>query len=87
MPKVKNDHQTDVFAGESLLRMEDHRRQTALLLQKFETISCDGGRILMGISDSKVDHALCSFWTELETIVLLTLDRTKLRRYVNRLVC
>lgn len=36
LPKVKNDHQTDVFAGESLLRMEDHRRQTALLLQKFE---------------------------------------------------
>ncbi|KAK4261177.1 hypothetical protein QN277_004214 [Acacia crassicarpa] len=31
-----HDHPTDVSAGESLLRMEDHRRQTALLLQKFE---------------------------------------------------
>ena len=34
--KVKTDHQADASAGESLLRMEVHKRQTALLLQKFE---------------------------------------------------
>ncbi|KAF7829428.1 uncharacterized protein G2W53_020592 [Senna tora] len=34
--KVNIDHPTDAFTGESLLRMEDHKRQTLLLLQKFE---------------------------------------------------
>ncbi|KAI4314213.1 hypothetical protein L6164_027147 [Bauhinia variegata] len=32
----KGDHPTDLPSGESLLRMEDHKRQTALLLDKFE---------------------------------------------------
>ena len=36
LTKAKADHPADVSAGESLLRMEDHKRQTALLLQKFE---------------------------------------------------
>ncbi|KAL2344531.1 hypothetical protein Fmac_005816 [Flemingia macrophylla] len=35
LEKVRN-HPTDASTGESLLRMEVHRRQTALLLQKFE---------------------------------------------------
>ncbi|BAT74573.1 hypothetical protein LR48_Vigan01g102700 [Vigna angularis] len=33
---VNTNHQGDAYAGESLLRMEVHKRQTALLLQKFE---------------------------------------------------
>ncbi|XP_045803541.1 uncharacterized protein LOC123897085 [Trifolium pratense] len=37
LPKEKNDHPTDVASGESLLRMEDHRRQTASLLEKFKS--------------------------------------------------
>ncbi|XP_027345608.1 uncharacterized protein LOC113857685 [Abrus precatorius] len=36
LEKAKIDHPTDVSDGESLLRMEVHKRQTALLLQKFE---------------------------------------------------
>lgn len=36
LPKVKTDHPADVSAGESLLRMEVHRRQTASLLEKFK---------------------------------------------------
>ncbi|KAI4328382.1 hypothetical protein L6164_020739 [Bauhinia variegata] len=32
----KGDQATDLPSGESLLRMEDHKRQTALLLEKFE---------------------------------------------------
>ncbi|KAK7362173.1 hypothetical protein VNO77_04277 [Canavalia gladiata] len=36
LEKAKTDHPADVSAGESLLRMEVHKRQTALLLQKFE---------------------------------------------------
>ncbi|XP_020223685.1 uncharacterized protein LOC109805847 isoform X2 [Cajanus cajan] len=36
LEKVKTDHSAGVSAGESLLRMEVHKRQTALLLQKFE---------------------------------------------------
>ncbi|KAJ7953751.1 Heat-inducible transcription repressor [Quillaja saponaria] len=33
---VKIDPQKDIYTGESLLRMEDHKRQTEILLQKFE---------------------------------------------------
>ncbi|KAL9325400.1 hypothetical protein ACSQ67_006045 [Phaseolus vulgaris] len=36
LEKVKTNHPADAYAGESLLRMEVHKRQTALLLQKFE---------------------------------------------------
>ncbi|XP_020975361.1 uncharacterized protein LOC107631908 isoform X1 [Arachis ipaensis] len=36
LSKPKADHPADVSAGESLLRMEVHKRQTALLLQRFE---------------------------------------------------
>ncbi|RDX76300.1 hypothetical protein CR513_43714, partial [Mucuna pruriens] len=36
LEKVKTDHLVGVSSGESLLRMEVHKRQTALLLQKFE---------------------------------------------------
>lgn len=36
LQKAKTEHPTDVPDGESLLRMEVHRRQTASLLQKFE---------------------------------------------------
>ncbi|CAJ1939933.1 unnamed protein product [Sphenostylis stenocarpa] len=36
LEKVKINHPADASAGESLLRMEVHKRQTALLLQKFE---------------------------------------------------
>ncbi|XP_061342416.1 uncharacterized protein LOC133288627 [Gastrolobium bilobum] len=34
--KAKSDHSADVSTGESLLRMEVHKRKTALLLQKFK---------------------------------------------------
>jgi hypothetical protein len=37
LPKEKTDHPSDVSSGESLLRMEDHRRQTASLLEKFKS--------------------------------------------------
>ncbi|KAL5165319.1 hypothetical protein HKD37_18G050460 [Glycine soja] len=37
LEKVKTDHPADASAGESLLRMEVHKRQTALLLEKFES--------------------------------------------------
>ncbi|TKY58797.1 hypothetical protein E2542_SST15868 [Spatholobus suberectus] len=36
LEKVKTDHPAGVSSGESLLRMEVHKRQTALLLQNFE---------------------------------------------------
>ncbi|QCD82715.1 hypothetical protein DEO72_LG2g3055 [Vigna unguiculata] len=36
LEKVNTNHPGDAYAGESLLRMEVHKRQTALLLQKFE---------------------------------------------------
>ncbi|XP_061990855.1 uncharacterized protein LOC133709209 isoform X1 [Rosa rugosa] len=36
LSKEKTDPQKDVSASESLLRMEDHKRQTEILLQRFE---------------------------------------------------
>ncbi|KAL5061527.1 hypothetical protein RYX36_023264 [Vicia faba] len=37
LPKAKADHPADVSSGESLLRMEVHKRQTASLLDKFKS--------------------------------------------------
>ncbi|XP_012573933.1 uncharacterized protein [Cicer arietinum] len=37
LPKAKTDHSANVSSGESLLRMEVHRRQTASLLEKFKS--------------------------------------------------
>ncbi|KAL5553950.1 hypothetical protein UlMin_041351 [Ulmus minor] len=36
LSKEKSDPKKDVSTGESLLRMEDHKRQTEILLQRFE---------------------------------------------------
>ncbi|KAE9607921.1 hypothetical protein Lalb_Chr09g0335271 [Lupinus albus] len=49
----KEDHPPDVFYGESILRMEIHKRQTASLLQNF-----DNSHFFIRISES--DEPLCS---------------------------
>ena len=83
--KEKIDSEKDISASESLLRMEDHKRQTEILLQKFKN-----SHFLFGLpsqaSPSGQKEVLQKHLYNFLKCLLLSLLRLKLERLLKKLL-